>query len=292
MTNARAAAALGIAPATGQEGAEESPKSISAALAQLKPQIAMALPRHMSPDRMLRIILTEMRVQPKLFQCEQKSLFGAVIQAAQLGLEPGSALGQCYLIPFENKKKQIIEAQLMLGYRGMVELAWRSGKIASLESHIVYEDDEFKQHLGSAKMLIHNPNDDASRRHQDIKGAYAMAEFVNGGKQWIWMRIKEIEQMRSRSRAKDSGPWVTDYEAMVRKTPMRQLFKWLPISVDMLQTVADAVTLDTAVDRGDTQRNWEAVIEGEAREVPQPSDDDGAQQQQEDENVSQEERAQ
>jgi recombination protein RecT len=97
-------------------------------------QMQRALPSHLTAERMARIALTEVRRVPKLALCDQNSFMGAIMTCCQLGLEPGSALGHAYLIPFENTKKRIVEVQLILGYKGMIDLARRSGQIRSMRS--------------------------------------------------------------------------------------------------------------------------------------------------------------
>lgn len=268
MTNARAAAALGVSAAA-NEVSSPGPKSITALLAELKPQIQAALPRHMTAERMSRIVLTEMRKVPKLFQCDAKSLLGAVIQAAQLGLEPGSALGHCYLLPFDNRRKQIVECQLLLGYRGMIELARRSGQIEMIYAMVVRKEDDFKIEYGLNPHIHHVPDESSEElvgTKDSIRGAYAVAKLRGGGVQFEYLPIKQIEGIRKRSRAANDGPWVTDFEEMCKKTAVRRLFKYLPVSVELQGVVSVATNLDTSVDLGESQGLGE-IIDGESREI-------------------------
>ena len=99
-------------------------KNLKSLLDSAKKEIEAALPKHVTPERMMRIAMTEARKTPKLLECTPASFLGAVIQASQLGLEPGGALGHCYLIPYKN------EVNFMIGYRGMVALAMRSDKVS------------------------------------------------------------------------------------------------------------------------------------------------------------------
>ena len=220
-------------------------------LQRYRSQIEAALPRHMTPDRMARIVTTEIRKVPQLLQCNPKSLFGAVIQAAQLGLEPGSALGHCYLIPYGK------DVNLIIGYRGMIELARRSGQIVSIEARCVYANDEFRFSFGLKPELHHVP---ASGDRGELTHVYAVAHLKGGGVQWEVMTKDEVDQIKAMSPAakrKDS-PWNTHFSEMARKTVIRRLFKYLPVSVE-IQT---AVTLDEQADAGVPQRN-DTVIEGE-----------------------------
>lgn len=270
MTNARAAAALGVVPQQGKTEETDRPTSVGKMLEELKPQLQLALPRHMTADRMARIVLTEMRRVPKLFQCDVKSLFGAVIQAAQLGLEPGNALGHAYLIPFENRKKQIVECQLLIGYRGMMDLARRSERVGAIYAEIVRHGDKFEYERGAHPKLIHVPSEDNEMMagvQDSVRGAYAVAHLRGETiPQMVFLPLREIDLARKRSRAGNEGPWVTDFEAMAMKTAVRRLFKWLPVSIEMQSTMATVANLDTAVDLGESQ-NLDDVIDGQSRDV-------------------------
>jgi recombination protein RecT len=266
------AAVTGRAPTTTQ-AKTAPPKSIAhlLALPNVQVQIAAALPRHMTAERMARIATTEMRKVPKLAQCEPMSFLGAVIQCAQLGLEPGSALGHAYILPYEKRKKVggewrtvAVEAQVIIGYRGMIDLARRSGQIVSIEARAVYEGDEFQCVLGLDSNIHHVPAwDNPNRSKADkLRFVYAVAKLKDGGVQFDVMSRVEVDAIRARSKSGDSGPWVTDYAAMALKTVVRRLFKFLPVSIEL----ARAVSLDEAADMGQGQQN-SAIIDGEFTEV-------------------------
>lgn len=236
----------------------EKPTTIHGFLESYKGEIQRALPKHMTADRMARIALTEFRKVPALMKCEPASLFGAVIQCAQLGLEPGGALGHAYLIPFENRKRGTTEVQFIVGYRGMIDLARRSGQIVSLEAHPVYEGDTFECELGLDSKLRHIPDWQNPNRTKDekLQFVYAVAKLKDGGTQFEVMSRAEVDGIRGRSRAASAGPWVTDYAAMALKTVIRRLFKYLPVSIEMQQ----AVGLDEQAEAGISQDNG-AVID-------------------------------
>ena len=198
-------------------------------LEKITPQIGRALPRHMTPERMIRIALTELRRTPKLLECSPESFCAAIIMCSQLGLEPGSALGQIYLIPFKS------EVTVMLGYKGMIELARRSGQIVSLSAHDVYENDVFEYEYGLHEKLKHVPS---LKDRGKLIAVYSVAHFVGGGHQIEVMSKGDVDKIRSRSKSGQSGPWVTDYPEMARKTALRKLFKYLPISIEKLQTAS------------------------------------------------------
>lgn len=221
--------------------------------AGFKRQIAAALPRHMTAERMTRIALTELRKVPALGQCEPKSFLGAVVQTAQLGLEPGNSLGHAYILPYGK------QAQLIIGYRGMIDLARRSGQIISLNARAVHVGDEFDYQFGLHEDLKHVPQADPGAA---LTHVYAVAKLKDGGIQFEVMTRAEIEAVRAQSKAGKSGPWVTHFEEMAKKTVIRRLFKYLPVSIE----VQRAVSLDEQAEAGIPQGN-EFIIEGEAEQV-------------------------
>lgn len=238
--------------AVGGQVAHKRPETIAGLLTdpKIKQQMALALPKHMTADRLARIALTEVRKVPALGRCDQASFLGAIMQCAQLGLEPGGALGHAYLLPFENRKKGITEVQFIVGYRGMIDLARRSGQILSLEARAVYETDYFKVSLGLNPDLQHEPNWDAADRGQ-LRFVYAVAKLKDGGTQFEVMSRAEVERVRSQSKAGQSGPWVSHFEEMAKKTVIRRLFKYLPVSIEL----ATAVGLDEQAEAGLPQDN-------------------------------------
>lgn len=191
---------------------------------------------------MARLALTNLRQVPQLQQCTTESLFGALLNAAALGLEPG-LVGHAYLLPFNNRKTGKKEVQFIIGYMGMLELARRSGKILSIMAKPVYTNDHFKLAYGLDETLEHIPwhlrEDEPQDEAGAFKGAYLVAKLKDGGHVINYLPKAEIEKHRSRSMAKDSGPWVTDYDAMAVKTVVRATFKWLPISIEIMREVEE-----------------------------------------------------
>lgn len=208
-------------------------------LLRMKEQIGAALPRHMTADRMIRVALTAIRSNPDLLECTEVSLAKCVVQASQLGLEPDPILGQCYLVPFNNKIKGkggkgdtwAKECTLIIGYKGIISLARRSGELQSLSAHVVFEHDFFEYEFGLNERLSHRPADIQDRG--GVTHAYAVATFKDGGKQFEVLNYWELEELRKRSKGKDNGPWVSDPIAMYRKCPVRQLGKFLPLCPEL-----------------------------------------------------------
>jgi recombination protein RecT len=202
-----------------------------------------ALPKHLSPDRMMRIALTELRKTPKLMQCDMLSFLGAIIQASQLGLEPGGALGHAYLIPYGR------EVQMQIGYRGMVDLARRSGNISSLSARIVRDGDLWRPTFGTDEGIEHVP----AFSNRPMTLAYAVAKMKDGIAQFDIMPKEEIDHIRDTySKTAKSGPWVNEYEEMAKKTVVRRLFKMLPTSIE----IRDAINID----ENDDQQNARIII--------------------------------
>lgn len=219
---------------------------LPALLDKLKPELARALPKHVTIDRMSRIVLTAIRVNPKLAECEPASFFGAVMTLAQLGLEPNTPLGHAYLIPFRNNKRNVTECQVIIGYQGMMDLARRSGVVTTMNANAVRAGDEFSYALGTRRVVNHVPSDRPDRESQKITHVYAVA-WIKGSTEpeFEVLPISQVEARRARSRAANNGPWVTDYEAMCLKTAMRALWRWLPKSAEMARSEAFEVASDT-----------------------------------------------
>lgn len=241
-------------------------ENLSNLLVKNRSAIERALPRHMNADRLLRIALTEVRKNPDLGTCEPMSFIGAVVQAAQLGLEPGSALGHAYLVPYNNKRSGRKEVQMIPGYRGFIDLARRSGQIVSITAKGVYDCDAFAYSFGLTEKLEHTPASIRSK-NATLIACYAIARLKDGGHQFEVMSREEIEAVRRRSKSADSGPWATDFEEMARKTVIRRLFKYLPVSVE----IQKAVTLDEQAGLGIAQDNDLLVISTADEETTKPS---------------------
>jgi len=220
-------------------------------------QLAAVAARHMNPERMMRVVANAIRTTPKLQQCEPISFLGALMQCASLGLEPNTILGHAYLIPFDktldrNKptERKITEVQLVVGYKGLIDLARRSGHITSIHAGIHYSDDAttgglWEYEEGTEAKLRHRNGDMAGQK----KHAYAIAKFKDGGHAYVvlpWahvMRIRDGSQgyqtAKKFGKLKDT-PWVAHEDAMAKKTAIRALAKYLPLSVEF----ADAMAVD------------------------------------------------
>lgn len=212
--------------------------SLRGILERGKGTLASILPKHMTAERMVKLATVAASKDAKLLDCDPMSLLRSLMDASQLGLEPFTPLQQCYIIPYFNSKKRIMEAQFQVGYRGLIELVRRSEKVLSIEAHCVYENDEFDCVLGLETKLYHKPCWDGDRGK--MKLVYAVAKLKDGAVQFEVMGRNGIDDIRKRSKSAESGPWVTDYDQMARKTVLKRLIKYLPISIE----AAKAVSID------------------------------------------------
>lgn len=198
----------------------------------------------LTPDRLFRIVLSAIAKTPALQDCTVESIYGCVHQSAQLGLELGNVLGHAYMVPYRDNKKDVTVAQFIPGWRGLVFLAVTSGAAKSIEAHVVRENDEFELVYGSEPRLHHRPA--LSGTPSKAIGAYALAKLPDGERLWIWMSTAEIEAVRARSKAAQSGPWVTDWDEMASKTTIRRLVKRLPLSEKGRDAVGAALEAEDA----------------------------------------------
>lgn len=235
-----------------------------------KPEIARALTgTALNPERFTRVALTVIKQTPKLLQCRPESLLGALMTSAQLGLEPGP-LGEAYLVPYKD------QVTFIPGYRGLIKLAWNSGQLRNIAARVVHEEDFFTYEYGLHPDLVHQP---ARGDRGGITEVYACATLLDGGAEFEVMSIPEIEAIRARSRAADSGPWVTDWDAMARKTCVRQLAKWLPMATVLNRAIAAEGTVRTDLDAEALDEiaadEVAAVVDAEAEQPTDTAQTDG-----------------
>lgn len=245
--------------------AKEKVSQVRGLFKKMQPQLEMALPKHLDAKRMLRIAMTEVQRTPKLLDCEPRSLLGAVLTSAQLGLEPG-VQGHSYLVPFGRT------VTLIVGYRGLLDLCRRSGQVGPVTAEVVRVGDIFEYEGGSSPSIKHIPGylRQPPVERGDRVCVFACATLKDGGVQIEVMSIQEVEAIRERSRAAKSGPWVTDWEEMAKKTVFRRLSKWLPSSIELQR----AVSLDEMAEREIPQQ-----LDAELPEIedvqPEPGSDIG-----------------
>jgi recombination protein RecT len=241
-----------------------------------KDTLAAVLPKHMTPDRMLRIAMGALRTTPKLMDCTTESLFGAVVAVSQLGLEPNTPQGHAYLLPFEKRAKgqdgqwytERTDVQVIIGYKGLIDLARRSGQIVSISARTRCRNDEWRMVLGTADEIHHIP---AEGDRGDIVGFYAVAKLKDGGVQFEYMSEADVNKVKAQSKAAKSGPWVSHFEEMAKKTVVRRLCKMLPMSIEL----ARATAMDEMAEGGRDQQ-FNTVLDAEWSPVDDMTADDDA----------------
>ena len=203
-----------------------------------KPQIAAALPRHITADHMLRLAMTAVQLNPRLLDCTPTSGLASVMRAAQLGLELDGLPGRAYLIPRRNNRKGTLEANFQPGYLGLMDLARRSKEIANFDAREVYEGDKFAYGFGLKPFLTHIPcgeTDEAKITH-----VYAIGFLLNGRAPFEVMSRAQVEAHRHRysKDAREDSAWTTAWPPMAKKTVIIRVCKLLPASVELAQAVA------------------------------------------------------
>lgn len=190
------------------------------------------------PAAMVRGALSAIKNSPQLQGCSEYSLFTSIAEVAQTGLSLDVHLGQAYLVPFSGV------ATVMYGYRGLCELARRSGEVTEIVGELRYAKDQWRISLGTRRELFHVPLDAPPSKRGAILGAYAVAELLHGQPVFEYMTIEEIEKISSavlkRAKGKPS-PWETNPEEMMRKTPIRRISKRLPQSPSLIPFVQSAL---------------------------------------------------
>jgi recombination protein RecT len=235
----------------------EKPPTMFAQLESYIPQVERAIGRRDLAERLVRIGLTEIRRTPMLAKCTPESLMGAILQSAALKLDPGSARGHCWLVPSNNWKPDLgrkqLECEWWIGYRGIIELAHRSGQLAGIYADVVREGDDFSEERGTNGHLCHVVDHRASTADRgEIWAAYAHARLRNGGEAWHVLSLEQIEKRRAMAKSidKPTSPWKLWEEEMMAKTAVRSLDRWLPSCPDY----SDGVAVDGRVLRWDPDR--------------------------------------
>jgi recombination protein RecT len=272
-------------PPENNNKSQEKQLTIHDHLKKIKNRVGALLPKQMDGAQMLMLAYDEFRLNKDLPLCNIESFLGAIMQAAKLGLYVSSALGKAYLVPFNNKKNGSKECKLIIGYRGMIELASRAPKIKKIEAHCFRKHDYFTAEYGTNEHLSYKKfpfgtktfeeNKDGDKieiiNPGDIIGAFAMATFDDNIRQFEVMRRAEIDDImkKSPSSHRTDMPWKTNYPEMARKTPLRKLFKFLPYSTQIMQ---EAVTVDELAEVGkqDLAKVYEIEMDNDGLFLPNP----------------------
>lgn len=227
--------------------------TMKALLERMLPEIQKVIPRHVTPERMLKTVMVAVNRTPQLLRCTQESVMESLMRAGELGLDVSGTLGEAYLVPFGN------QCTLIPGYRGLAKLARQSGDVKRIEANAVYENDDFDFVEGTEARLTlrRNLGDDRG----ELVGFYALAEFKDGGIQADFMTAADVEKVRQKAQSKNSPAWKEHFDEMGRKTVFRRLAKWLPLSGEKWDKI---VELDNA-DYPDIGAAVEAIPAGASK---------------------------
>ena len=216
-------------------------KTMQTYIKNMEGEIKKALPSVITPERFTRMVLSAISTNPKLGSCTPSSFLGAMMSAAQLGLEPNTPLGQAYILPYPNKGT--LEAQFQLGYKGLIDLAYRSGEVELIQAHIVYENDKFDCEYGLEAKLSHIPAE--SERGEAVK-VYAMFKTKSGGYGFEVMSMDDVKkhaQKYSKSFGSSYSPWATSFEEMAKKTVLKKCLKYAPLKSDFVKGIVQDETI-------------------------------------------------
>lgn len=221
---------------------QKKPQTLQDYVQRMSGQIKLALPANLTPDRFQRIVLTAISSNPKLQECSPTSFLGAMMTAAQLGVEPNTPLGQGYLIPRNSRNG--VECTFQLGYKGMIDLAYRSGNIATIGSYTVHANDEFHVQFGLNPDITHVP---ALTDKGDPIAFYAYYRTKDGGFGFDVMSVEDVrEHAKKFSDSVKRGwtsPWDTNFDEMAKKTVLKKVLKYAPLSTE----VASKIGMDETV---------------------------------------------
>jgi len=230
---------------TNNEVAQVKQVGLKGLLMSMQGQIAKALPSVLTPERYTRMVMTALSTYPQLQQCTPESFLGAVMQAAQLGVEPNTPLGQAYLIPFRNKGR--LEVQFQLGYKAYLDLAYRSGEVTIIDAQAVHKNDEFEYEYGLDPKLKFKP---ALTDRGEVIAYYAMFKTKMGGFNFIVMSKEDIvnhAKQYSQSFGSSFSPWKSNFDSMAKKTVLKQVLKYAPLKSEFAKNLAADETIKTDI---------------------------------------------
>lgn len=241
---------------------QQKDTSLKGLIKAMEPQIKKALPSVLTPERFTRMVFTALSTNPQLQQCTPASFLGAMMQSAQLGVEPNTPIGQAYLIPFRNKGT--LECQFQLGYKGLIDLAYRSGDIKDIQAHEVYENDDFQYEYGLEPKLRHVP---AVRDRGNVIMYYAVFHMTNGGYGFEVMSRDDVvahAKKTSQSYGSNYSPWAKLFDEMAKKTVVKKALKYAPIKTDFVRALSTDETIKTHISESMADEDDETVtIEAE-----------------------------
>lgn len=243
--------------------ASKQPKGIRSLIKSMEGEIAKALPSVITPERFTRITLSALSTNPNLSECSANSFLAAMMTAAQLGVEPNTPLGQAYLIPYRNHGR--LECQFQLGYKGLIDLAYRSGEVKMIQAHTVYENDDFTYELGLEPKLHHIPA-------KSDRGApiffYAVFHTKDDGYGFEVMSIEDVQTHAQKySKSYGNGPWQTNFEEMAKKTVLKRVLKYAPLKSDFVRAISTDETIKDTISDDMFAEPDVTIVDSETGEV-------------------------
>lgn len=223
----------------------QKPKTMRDYIKSMEGEIAKALPSVITPERFTRIVTTALSSNPELANTTPASFLGAMMTAAQLGLEPNTPLGQAYLLPYRNRG--VLETQFQIGYKGLIDLAYRSGEIQIIQAHTVYENDEFSYEYGLEPKLVHKP---AVQDRGEPIAFYAMFKTKDGGYGFDVMSVDDVRAHAakySKSYGSSFSPWKTNFNEMSLKTVLKRVLKYAPLKTEFVRGITQDETVHDTI---------------------------------------------
>lgn len=244
-------------------------KTLKDQIQDMESQFALAMPKGLEAAQLVRDALTCLRQTPKLAECTPQSVLGSLMTCAQLGLRPG-VLGHAWVLPYWDSKSRSNVAQLIVGYKGYVELAYRSAQVTSIIGRTVYDGDTFDVEYGLDDVLVHKPALTGERSKPIAH--YAVVKLASGGRSFWVMTEDEVQAWKRKYAPKNKsgnivGPWLSDYEAMARKTCLLRLAAWLPKSTELAYAMevdnGVRTNVDPSASLSDVTHHYEEPVDGE-----------------------------
>lgn len=237
-----------IAKKQAEVAAAKTAPTIQDYIRKMSSEIEKALPSVITPERFTRITLSALSTNPMLQQCSPKSFLGAMMTSAQLGMEVNTPLGQAYLIPRRNGKTGEWECQFQLGYKGLIDMAHRSGEVRDIQAHVVHANDEFEYELGLEPKLVHKP---ATKDRGPATHYYAVYHTKNGGYGFEVMSVDDInkhaQQFSDSVKRGVFSPWKSNFDEMAKKTVLKRCLKYAPMSTDYVRAALQDETIKTSL---------------------------------------------
>jgi len=229
-----------------------------------KGEIARAVPKHIDPERLVRVALTACVQNPALLNCTRESLMQATLQSASLGLMPDGVMGQAYLLPYGDK------ATFQIGYQGLIELAYRTDRIAGIIADVVHEKDKFEFHREVERDVFQHRPYEGDDDPGAVTHAYCIIRRKDGTASVTVLPKSKIEkEHRAHSRAKNAGPWVGHWSAMARKTAILVALKYEQKSTELAKAVAIEERTEAGIEIPAEEAQILDAVEVKAE--PQPS---------------------